>query len=141
MKSLIIIFISISALAGGISTNSEVLLKKDVKQVKLEKFGGGTRFTYCPDNTCDLLDIKTTDQSVAWDVGLVFLFYKSTYAILDDFKKKADILEHTQNLQKKYKVTCDNKESLADCLTNHFVKKYGVKQLFGRYDEGKMIIE
>lgn len=78
---------------------------------------------------------------MAWDVGLVFLFYKSTYVVLDDFKKKPDVLEHTKNLQKKYGVACDKKESLANCLTKHFVKKYGVKQLFGRYDEGKMIIE
>lgn len=48
MKSLLIIFISISVFAGGNSTSSEILLKQNVKQVKLEKFGGGRGLLTAP---------------------------------------------------------------------------------------------
>lgn len=101
MKSLLLLLISISAFAGGELKNSETILKKYVKEVRAEKLGRGTRFSYCPDNTCDLLELNASDQKIAWDAGLIFLFYKSTYTVLDEFKKKVDVLEHTQLLRKK----------------------------------------
>jgi len=110
-------------------------------KISIKKNKNGLRFSYCPDNTCDLLDIGTNDEQIVWEVGIVFLYYKSTYVYLRDFKKMKEPIEVIKKIVEKHKLVCKRESKYNDCVFSKLSTKYEIKQHFARYDEGKLIVE
>ena len=101
---------------------------------------GKQAFTFCPDNTCDLIEGDDGVSAVALhDFFFLFIYYFSDYYVLNDWRS----LDHPTEIAlairgKKEYESCRNRQQLADarCVLLHLSKKDRIAAYAIRYDEG-----
>lgn len=129
------------ALGSGVFSSKE-LLEANFQNTKIESQRKKIlRFSYCPDNTCDILDVSTKSKEFVWDIGLVFLYYQSKFVQLKGFQQDKKVIQNIDNIVIKYKLACPSKKRYSSCVYAKMALKHNVKQLSARYDEGELIIE
>lgn len=136
-----------------ISTSSFALAKGEVEGIfnsKLnsvkEKYKKGMReISYCPDNTCSILEFRNTTSSEANTLFSFFVFYFSDYIYLEDLRKdpavEKKILEHLNGFPagdcKSQKVSKEK----AFCILKARYEKKDLVIKFSRADEGVENVE
>jgi hypothetical protein len=96
-------------------------------------------FEFCPDNTCDLVKASNAiPEEIFFDVVYVYVYYFSTYYVLDDWRAKTSSISlakkiTTKNMYAECKQGSDMRQ--AYCIIQLLTKKYDLKYFFVRYDE------
>lgn len=94
-------------------------------------------FSYCPDNTCDLVQVKGVADSVAADFALLYYFHGKTYVREEALVKfRAAAKDSAEGALKRQLGACKPKDVL--CVLNAMQAKHGFKVLGRTFDEGEV---
>lgn len=94
---------------------------------------------FCPDNTCEaFLFSKTISPNDLFEAISIYMYYFSSYYLLDEWKKDPKTLYNIQGFLKRKKTSkCNSKDmrEIARCLLLRMQSKKLLKVFAVRYDE------
>jgi hypothetical protein len=120
---------------GAVDTASvlKTQLKKDYQIRTADK---NTEARYCPDDTCELMKVpETTNPEVLNDFAFLYLGRHSKYERVKKFQQGTSEAAVAQ-VMGKYKSLCPEAQLTTKCVLKGMTKKYSIRLLSLKYDEG-----
>jgi hypothetical protein len=106
--------------------------------ISVSSTAGDIVVEYCPDNTCEVFTApRPADIREIEDFAYVYLFTKSTYSNLQEFRQRGRSGRVGAVLDR-YSAGCQQiqAQEAARCVLSRLAAKYEIRVEFVRYDEG-----
>ncbi len=131
--------------AGGDEVNEFSVLKKNFPSMIETEWHKSRVIGFCPDNTCERLTFsRQVRPKLAEQYALIYLFSVSQYWLLEDWRKRRDVVELVADaVYETPSEGCrDNQDLLkkSRCIIRELNRSGQLKVFSSRFDEGMNVI-